>query len=145
MQVLPLGDKLSSTIIQAWLEKANRAVTAPQWAIVNEAISKCSFPLFVKLVFDEICRWKSYTKPAQTVLAFTIHETILRLYERIETQHGKYKHGALISTSSDGVKTQTHTRLKRTMFINERRSCVKVEADVLGSRESLINLRFLWT
>ena len=88
LQVLPLGENLSSTIIQAWLKNANRAVTEEQWAVVNEAISKCSFPLFVKLVFDEICRWRSYTKPAHTVLAFTIHDTILRLFERIETQHG---------------------------------------------------------
>ena len=27
----------------------------------------------------------------------------------------------------------------------ELRRCVKVEVDVLGSRPSLINLRFLWT
>lgn len=87
-QVLPLGENLSSTIIQAWLRNANRSVTDEQWAIVNDAIAKCSFPLFVKLVFDEICRWRSYTKPGQMVLACTIHETILRLYERIELQHG---------------------------------------------------------
>jgi hypothetical protein len=87
--VLPLGDKLSSTIIQAWLHNANRTISEEQWGVVNEAISKCTFPLFVKLVFDEICRWKSFTKPAHTVLAFTIHETILRLFDRIETQHGQ--------------------------------------------------------
>ncbi|KAL8615116.1 hypothetical protein ACOMHN_054485 [Nucella lapillus] len=106
IQVLPLGENLSSTIIQAWLNNTHRAVTEEQWAIVNEAISKCSFPLFVKLVFDEICRWKSYTKPAHTVLANTIHETILRLYDRVETQHGKtlVSHAlGYITASKDGV------------------------------------------
>ncbi|XP_076470740.1 NACHT and WD repeat domain-containing protein 2-like [Babylonia areolata] len=106
IQVLPLGENLSSTILQAWLKNAKRDVTTAQWAVVNKAFSKCSFPLFVKLVFDEICRWRSYTKPCYTVLASTIHETILHLFDRIETQHGKtlVSHAlAYITASKDGV------------------------------------------
>ncbi|KAL8578635.1 hypothetical protein ACOMHN_007093 [Nucella lapillus] len=108
VQVLPLGENLSSTIIQAWLKNGQRDVTKAQWAVVNQAISKCSFPLFVKLVFDEICRWRSYTKPSHTVLASTIHETILHLFERIETQHGWQLAPALIvlSKSSDVAEEQ---------------------------------------
>ncbi|XP_012943969.1 NACHT and WD repeat domain-containing protein 2 [Aplysia californica] len=89
IQVLPLGQNLGGTIIRAWLDKGNKAVTEEQWALVNEAISKCNLPLFVKLTFDEICRWRSYTKPSQTTLAFTIHDCIMLLFERIELQHGK--------------------------------------------------------
>ena len=33
-----------------------------QWEVVQEAITKCNLPLFVKLVFDEVCRWRSYDK-----------------------------------------------------------------------------------
>lgn len=89
IEVLPLGENLSSTIIHAWLKHANKSVTKEQWMLVNEAISKCNLPLFVKLTFDEICRWRSYTKPSLTTLAFTIHDSIMLLLERIELQHGK--------------------------------------------------------
>lgn len=87
--VLPLGENLSSTILKAWLKTINRTVTDSQWGIVNEAITKCNLPLFVKLVFDEICRWKSYTSPKLTSLCSSIHESIMKLYEKIENQHGK--------------------------------------------------------
>ncbi|XP_069111532.1 NACHT and WD repeat domain-containing protein 2-like [Argopecten irradians] len=87
--VLPLGENLSGTILKFWLKNANKAITDAQWDLVNEAFTKCNLPLFVKLVFDQICTWKSYTKPSTTVLQFTIHDSIMKLYERIEIQHGK--------------------------------------------------------
>lgn len=89
VQVLPLGENLSTTILTFWLKNGNRTITDEQWEIVNEAFTKCNLPLFVKLVFDQVCRWKSYTKPQQTVLDFTIHDSIMKLFERIENQHGK--------------------------------------------------------
>ncbi|KAL5006957.1 hypothetical protein ScPMuIL_015763 [Solemya velum] len=89
VQVLPLGENLSGTILKFWLKNANRTLTEAQWNIVNEAFTKCNLPLFVKLVFDEVCGWKSYTKPNHTTLAYTIHDSIMKLFEKIEMQHGK--------------------------------------------------------
>ncbi|KAK0046460.1 NACHT and WD repeat domain-containing protein 2 [Biomphalaria pfeifferi] len=106
IEVLPLGENLSSTIIQAWLKNANKSVTKEQWVLVNEAINKCNLPLFVKLTFDEICRWRSYTKPNLTTLAFNIHDCIMLLFERIELQHGKtlVSHAlGYISASKSGI------------------------------------------
>ncbi len=42
------------------LKEGNRTVTDSQWVIVQDAISKCNLPLFVKLVYDEIAKWRSY-------------------------------------------------------------------------------------
>ena len=89
VQVLPLGENLSGTILKFWLKNAKRTISDEQWEIVNEAITKCNLPLYVKLVFDELCRWKSYTPLKQTQLAFTIHDLIMKLFERIEIQHGR--------------------------------------------------------
>lgn len=89
IEVSPLGINLGSSIIQTWLHNSNRSVTKEQWVKVNDAIHKCSLPLFVKLTFDEICRWRSYTKPSLATLAFTINDCIMLLLERIELQHGK--------------------------------------------------------
>ncbi|KAJ8313494.1 hypothetical protein KUTeg_008055 [Tegillarca granosa] len=89
VQVLPLGTNLSETILKFWLKNSNKAITDEQWEIVNEGFKKCNLPLYVKLVFDEICRWKSYTKLQQTTLAFSIHDSIMKLFERIENQHGR--------------------------------------------------------
>lgn len=72
-----------------WMKTAHRDLNNYQWRLVANAISKCSLPIFVKLVFAEICRWRSYTKPADTHLANTVMDSIMMLFERIEKQHGK--------------------------------------------------------
>uniref|UniRef100_A0A1I8JNL4 DUF4062 domain-containing protein n=1 Tax=Macrostomum lignano TaxID=282301 RepID=A0A1I8JNL4_9PLAT len=50
-----------------------------QWQVVDKAISKCASPLFVKIVFDEITRWRSYDSPEKTVLSFNIFDGIMQL------------------------------------------------------------------
>ncbi len=89
VQVKPLGQNLGSQILTSWLKNANRTVMAEQWTVVQEALEKCNLPLFVKLVFDEICRWRSTHKLQATTLAHTIHDSIMKLFDRIENQHGK--------------------------------------------------------
>lgn len=41
------------------------------------------------VVFAEICRWRSYTRPQETHLANTVMDSIMMLFERIEKQHGR--------------------------------------------------------
>lgn len=69
-----------------WMATARRDLTNYQWRLVANAIAKCSLPIFVKLVFAEICRWRSYTKPQETHLASTVMDSIMMLFERIEKQ-----------------------------------------------------------
>lgn len=68
------------------MKTAQRDLTNYQWRLVSNAIDKCSLPIFVKLVFAEICRWRSYTKPQDTHLASTVMDSIMMLFERIEKQ-----------------------------------------------------------
>ncbi|KAJ8916564.1 hypothetical protein NQ315_000208 [Exocentrus adspersus] len=72
-----------------WMGTAHRDLTNYQWRLVSNAIDKCSLPIFVKLVFAEICRWRSYTKSQDTHLASTVMDSIMMLFERIEKQHGR--------------------------------------------------------
>ncbi|GBP66179.1 NACHT domain- and WD repeat-containing protein 1 [Eumeta japonica] len=72
-----------------WMSAAARDLTNYQWRLVSNAIGKCSLPIFVKLVFAEVCRWRSYTKPQDTHLASTVMDSIMMLFERIEKQHGR--------------------------------------------------------
>lgn len=87
--VTPLGQNLGSAIIRSWLEDARRTVTDGQWTIVQQALERCNLPLYVKLVFDEICSWHSYSPRQTTVLVHTIHDCIAKLLDRIEGQHGR--------------------------------------------------------
>lgn len=51
-------------------------------------MAECNIPLYVKLVFDEIKLWKSYTKTQERDLAKTVSTSINKLLGRIENQHG---------------------------------------------------------
>ncbi|KAF2895446.1 hypothetical protein ILUMI_10727 [Ignelater luminosus] len=89
IEVTALGEDLAMQVIKMWMRKACRDLTNYQWRLVSNAIAKCSLPIFVKLVFAEICRWRSYTKPQETHLASTVMDSIMMLFERIEKQHGR--------------------------------------------------------
>ncbi|CAH1788936.1 unnamed protein product [Owenia fusiformis] len=89
IKLFPLGEKLGVQILKLWLESSNKSITQPQWEIVMDAITKCNLPLFVKLVYDFIVKWRSYSKPSTTILAYTIHDMIMQLFDRVENIHGK--------------------------------------------------------
>ncbi|CAF3624005.1 unnamed protein product [Rotaria sp. Silwood1] len=88
IQIKPLGVELGKTVLKAWLARQHRTISEPQWALVHERLDECSIPLYVKLVFDEIKLWKSYTKIQEKDLAKTISTSINKLLGRIENQHG---------------------------------------------------------
>ncbi len=85
----PLGPHLAIDIIKCWLKSSKRDLTLRQWQIVDNVINECSLPIFAKLVFAEVVRWKSYSKSSFTLLANTVMDSIMKLFDRIEVQHGK--------------------------------------------------------
>lgn len=89
IEVTALGEDLAMNVIKMWMATACRDLSNYQWRLVANAIGKCSLPIFVKLVFAEICRWRSYTRPQDTHLASTVMDSIMMLFERIEKQHGR--------------------------------------------------------
>ncbi|XP_046986255.1 NACHT and WD repeat domain-containing protein 2 [Schistocerca americana] len=89
LEVTDLGEDLAMQVIRMWMKTAHRDLSNYQWRLVANAIGQCSLPIFVKLVFAEICRWRSYTKPQETHLASTVMDSIMMLFERIEKQHGR--------------------------------------------------------
>ncbi|KAL7638639.1 UNVERIFIED_CONTAM: hypothetical protein RMT77_011211 [Armadillidium vulgare] len=106
LEVQALGEELAMEIMRKWMETAQRDLNNYQWRVVNNAISHCSLPIFVKLVFAEVCRWKSYSKPQMTVLATNVMDSIMMLFEKTEKQHGKMlvSHAlAYITASKNGL------------------------------------------
>lgn len=106
IEVTALGEELAMNVIKMWMKTACRDLNNYQWRLVANAISKCSLPIFVKLVFAEICRWRSYTRPQETHLANTVMDSIMLLFERVEKQHGRilvFHALAYITASKSGL------------------------------------------
>lgn len=89
VEVDPLGTDIALQLLTTWIENANRKLTTYQMKVVKGALNRCTLPIYVKLVLAEICRWKSYSKASETTLASNITDSIFRLFDRIEVQHGK--------------------------------------------------------
>ncbi len=89
MFVLFVGQSVSINIMREWLTIAGRSLTPDQSDVVRNALSQCSLPLYTRLVFQEVCQWKSYTLPSQTVLEFTVKGVINKLFDGVERNHGR--------------------------------------------------------
>ena len=72
VEIQPLGLDLSCEIIRDWLADSSRTLTDAQFETVKTALSKCSLPLYTRLVFDRICTWHSFSPPSQTTLEFQV-------------------------------------------------------------------------
>ncbi|KAK6174034.1 hypothetical protein SNE40_017384 [Patella caerulea] len=76
-------------ILHKWLETKQRKLLDSQLKIVLEAFHQCPLPLFLKLSFDEACRWKSFTPPSVSTLQTTVRNVINDLFIRVESLHGQ--------------------------------------------------------
>ena len=88
IRVQALGDALGCQVIQSWLANTNRGLTQEQSDLVQNALSKCSLPLFVRLLYEEVSLWKSYVPIETLKLSFTIRNVINDLFSRLERKHG---------------------------------------------------------
>jgi len=88
IQVRQLGAELSTSLIREWLRSSNRCVTTAQFEVVERALTGCSLPLYTSLVFEEVCRWCSYSELDQIILQPTVAKIINMLFDRVERYHG---------------------------------------------------------
>jgi len=83
VQILPLGQQLSVSLMREWLSTAGRTLTNSQMDIVSYALARCSLPLYTRLVFEEVCEWSSFYPLEQTWLEFTVKGCINKLFEKV--------------------------------------------------------------
>ena len=88
LEVTALGKVLGWKVMKLWMKTAGRNLNNYQWRVVANAFDHCTLPIFCKLVFQEVCRWKSYFEPELTVLKHNVMDSVFQLFERVENKHG---------------------------------------------------------
>jgi len=83
VQILPLGQQLSVSLMREWLSTANKTLTKSQMDVVTYALARCSLPLYTRLVFEEVCQWASFHPLEQNHLEFTVKGCINKLFEKV--------------------------------------------------------------
>ncbi|XP_021375216.1 NACHT and WD repeat domain-containing protein 2-like isoform X2 [Mizuhopecten yessoensis] len=84
-----LEKKDVNNILDSWLKSNKRTLTSEQRNTVTKSFDQCPIPLFLKLSFDEACKWNSFSPPDQTRLESTVRDSINMLYSRLEVRHGE--------------------------------------------------------
>ena len=84
IRVPAMGQSLSKEIVLRWLELSKRTLTYDQTQKVQRALAQCSLPLYTKLVYEEVHRWKSSWQPSLTRLENTVTGMINTLLDRME-------------------------------------------------------------
>ena len=88
IQVPVFSSELSIQVLKSWLQQGNRTLTEEQFSLAEAAFEKCSLPLYVKLIFDQVKAWRSYTPVSEYSLAYTVQNSIDRLFMLLEKKHG---------------------------------------------------------
>ena len=78
------------TILEDWLNKAQRSLSQNQWMILDNVFKNATLhPLFVKLIYDIIIKWQSFYEPSvefQNIQSIDI--CIKYLFRQLEKEHG---------------------------------------------------------
>jgi WD40 repeat protein len=61
LPLLPLEPEQAVRLIQTWLSASGRRLQSRQWVRVQEAAETNGLPLYLRLIFEEASRWKSYS------------------------------------------------------------------------------------
>ena len=81
--------ELSAKVLYSWLKKENRCLSDDQFKVVERAFEQCSLPLYVKLTFDRVVMWHSYTPMSECELNYTVQSSIEYLFQHLEKKHGQ--------------------------------------------------------
>ena len=114
-----LGDELGLEIVTSWLTENGRTLTPKQLVKVSAAITKCSLPLYVKLIYDQVYMWRSYEAEINLDLSTSVRQVINKLFERLERKHGHtlVKHALGYITSS--ISGLSETELEDILSIDD--------------------------
>ena len=88
IKVPVFSSELSIQVLKSWLQRENRTLTSEQFSLAENAFEKCSLPLYVKLIYDQVKGWRSYTPVSEYSLAYTVQQSIDRLFLLLEKKHG---------------------------------------------------------
>ncbi|XP_064618536.1 NACHT and WD repeat domain-containing protein 2-like [Lineus longissimus] len=85
-------DKLDSNdcenMVKYHMKNNNRAFVYNQWLSITAAVKKCQSPLFIRLIFEEIRLWNSWTVVSEDALGSSVSDCLDRLLAKWEASHG---------------------------------------------------------
>ncbi|KAJ8312754.1 hypothetical protein KUTeg_010127 [Tegillarca granosa] len=89
MELSKLASKDCEDMMKAMMNEVEKRVTHDQWAQIQSRFSECTLPVFVRIIFEEVCRTKSYDENAILQLGLNVEDCINHILTRTEKKFGK--------------------------------------------------------
>uniref|UniRef100_A0A8C2ITE3 NACHT and WD repeat domain containing 2 n=1 Tax=Cyprinus carpio TaxID=7962 RepID=A0A8C2ITE3_CYPCA len=90
VELMQRDRKACSQTLKQQLLSVKRKVTSGQQIYVNEAMAKCTLPMFVNLIYREVVHWRSHKDVDDKSLSSTVHESIEQLFYSTENKLGSH-------------------------------------------------------
>lgn len=113
----PMGKQLGEIVLQDMLIKIRRSISSEQLTVVREALAHCNDALYVKLVFDQIRLWRSFT--TEISIKPSINEIIEDTFGRVENAHGKVLVSAAMAYVTASKSGLSETEVEDLISIDE--------------------------
>ena len=120
LEIPNLRDDEVKEVLRLKLKGSNRKLTDFQEEVARKIVSKCSSPLYLKLVLEQMVQWKSYTVVDEASFGVSVKQMANVLFETLETKHGRIlvQHTfAFISASRRGI---SETELEDVLSCDEQ-------------------------
>uniref|UniRef100_A0A8C6U6G4 NACHT domain-containing protein n=1 Tax=Neogobius melanostomus TaxID=47308 RepID=A0A8C6U6G4_9GOBI len=80
--------KQSVKMLASLLSACGRGITSGQQALVNQALTSCSRPLYARLLHKLASNWHSDSEVTESTLPDGVHSSISSLLDHLESKHG---------------------------------------------------------
>ena len=122
---LCLDDLSSSTgeeIIKRSLQQQGRSVTEGQLKILLTRFNECPQALYLKILLDQACSWKSYSKIDEDSIAMSARDAILGLFQDLEMKYGEtlVRHALCYITATRMATGITVVELEDALSCNDK-------------------------
>ena len=87
LHISNFSDNFPEILFQKWNEMARKKLSNYQWRVVMNASASCPTPLFCKIAFAEVLKWRSYTPKENTFICSTVPSSIAQLFTSLETKY----------------------------------------------------------
>lgn len=81
------GETTGEQAFNKWLAIAGKKVTNYQYRVMMNAVGVCSIPLFCRISFTDVMKWRSYSPKELTLLASSIPTAVDLLFTRLEAKY----------------------------------------------------------
>nr|XP_032810935.1 NACHT and WD repeat domain-containing protein 2 [Petromyzon marinus] len=88
VEMVARDKKTCNQMLKARLLQAKRKVTSGQQIYINEALLRCTLPMYLNLLLVEVSRWRSHKDVDDSTLCRTVHESIENLFANLELKCG---------------------------------------------------------